>query len=276
MTQFGQQSPRYSYLSNPYERERITACPRCNAALSDIEVAVLILVEPNSPLMLRLPSRHCAACDLLLIQEDDLERGIEDSFRPTEPELIGNKYQVLGTIDLADWERAHTQRLSQDEIIACLHDFRQRLAFQQAPPPAPPPTPPKRAGHSLTVPRAMQNTYDALVKQTDAFCRQHLNDEYAQLAREMTAALCRKRPSPLASGKPATWACAILYALGQINFLFDRTQTPHLTSKELCAGFGVSASTASAKAKQIRDALHIDMFDARWMLAHLVAESPLA
>jgi hypothetical protein len=60
----------------------------------------------------------------------------------------------------------------------------------------------------------------------------------------MTAALCRKRPSPLTSGKPSTWACAILYALDQVNFLFDRTQTPHLTPKELCAGFGVSTSTA--------------------------------
>ena len=29
-----------------------------------------------------------------------------------------------------------------------------------------------------SVPRAMQATYDAIVAPTDAFCRDHLNDEY--------------------------------------------------------------------------------------------------
>ncbi len=53
--------------------------------------------------------------------------------------------------------------------------------------------------HSTSVPKAMQATYDAVVALTDAFCRDHLNDEYRDLARAMTATLCRKRPSPLAS-----------------------------------------------------------------------------
>src|SRR3712207_8183686 len=42
----------------------------------------------------------------------------------------------------------------------------------------------------------MQATHDAIIALTDAFCRDHLNDEYRDLARAMTAALCRKRPSP--------------------------------------------------------------------------------
>ena len=50
----------------------------------------------------------------------------------------------------------------------------------------------------------MQATYDAVVALTDAFCRDHLNEEYRDLARAMAAALCRKRPSPLASGQPRT------------------------------------------------------------------------
>jgi hypothetical protein len=39
---------------------------------------------------------------------------------------------------------------------------------------------------------------------TDTFSQQYLNDEYVQLCRELTATLCRKRPSPLARGKAAT------------------------------------------------------------------------
>ena len=53
---------------------------------------------------------------------------------------------------------------------------------------------------STSVPKSMQATYEAITALTDAFCRDHLNEDYRELARRMTAALCRKRPSPLASG----------------------------------------------------------------------------
>ena len=72
-----------------------------------------------------------------------------------------------------------------------------------------------------SVPKGMQATYEAITTLTDAFCRDHLNDEYRELAQRMTAALCRKRPSPVVSGQPRTWACSIIYHLGQINFLSD-------------------------------------------------------
>jgi hypothetical protein len=67
---------------------------------------------------------------------------------------------------------------------------------------------------SKSVPKTMQATWEAIVALTDAFCDQHLNAEYHELARDMAAALARKRPSPLASDQPRTWACGIIYALG--------------------------------------------------------------
>src|SRR5918911_527846 len=102
-----------------------------------------------------------------------------------------------------------------------------------------------------SVPKSMQATYDAIVRLTDEFCDQHLNAEYRELARDMAAALSRKRPSPLASGQPRTWACTIIYELGRVNFLSDRASQPHMTMAELRAGFGVSQGTASAKARVI-------------------------
>src|SRR6266851_1651994 len=108
---------------------------------------------------------------------------------------------------------------------------------------------------SERVPKPIQATFDAIVALTDAFCRAHLDEEYVQLARQATAALCRKRPSPLATGHLNTWACGIVYALGSVNFLFDKSQTPSMRAAELCAGFGVSPSTGAAKAKAVRDVL---------------------
>jgi hypothetical protein len=91
----------------------------------------------------------------------------------------------------------------------------------------------------------MQATYDAVVALTDAFCRDHLNDEYRDLARAMTAALCRKRPSPLASGQPRTWACGIIHVLGRLNFLSDKASQPYMTMAEVSAAFGVGERQGS-------------------------------
>ncbi len=57
-----------------------------------------------------------------------------------------------------------------------------------------------KAKKSENVPNTMLSKFDAIVAITDDFAKQHLNDEYAQLIRFATAALCRKRPSPLCPG----------------------------------------------------------------------------
>lgn len=90
-----------------------------------------------------------------------------------------------------------------------------------------------RVTKSEKVPKPMQSRFDAVAALTDPFCREHLTDEYAQLARQAAAALCRKRPSPLMQGRMNTWACGILYASGSVNFLFDRSQAPYLPAAEL-------------------------------------------
>ena len=128
---------------------------------------------------------------------------------------------------------------------------------------------------SEAVPVAMQPVYAGIAALTNSFCQQHLNDEYATLCRELAAALARKRPSPLGSGKPQIWACGITYALGTVNFLFDKSQTPHMRADELCAAFGVSQSSGANKAKQIRDLLGMFQFDPRWCLPSLVGENPM-
>ena len=47
---------------------------------------------------------------------------------------------------------------------------------------------------STKVPKGWEEFYTALAGVTDRFCAEHLNDEYADLARSAIAALCRKRP----------------------------------------------------------------------------------
>jgi hypothetical protein len=128
---------------------------------------------------------------------------------------------------------------------------------------------------SEKVPSAIQPTYATIVALIDEVCQQHLNEEYATLGRELAAALARKRPSPLVRGKKEIWACGIVYALGTVNFLFDKSQTPHMRADELCMAFGVSQSSGSNKAKLIRDMFGMFQFDPRWCLPSLVDQNPL-
>lgn len=125
------------------------------------------------------------------------------------------------------------------------------------------------------VPKSMQAHFDAIVALTDAVCLEHLNDEYADLCRRLTAALCRKRPSPLAKGYVEPWACGIAYATGSVNFLFDRKQTPHLSAGELCALFGVSQRTGAARATEIRKLFDMYQMDPNWSRPSSLDQNPL-
>jgi hypothetical protein len=132
-----------------------------------------------------------------------------------------------------------------------------------------------KSTRSALVPKNMLATYDAIINLTDAFCREHLNEDCRVLAQRMTAALCRKRPTPLISGQPRTWACGIVYVLGQINFLTDPSTQPFMTTADLCSRFGVGQSTASAKASAISQALDTSRLNPEWSLPGLLDQNPL-
>ncbi|MCF6200490.1 MAG: DUF6398 domain-containing protein, partial [Hyphomicrobiaceae bacterium] len=123
---------------------------------------------------------------------------------------------------------------------------------------------------STRVPKAQRETYDRLTALSDEFCQQHLHEDYAELARYAIAALSRKRPSPLRSGRPNTWVCGVIYALGQVNFLFDKDSNPHMSAADLCAHFNIATSTGSAKVRQINKALGMDRFDFTWALPEVI------
>ena len=132
------------------------------------------------------------------------------------------------------------------------------------------------SGQTYSVPKKMQATYQAIVDLTDAFCQAHLNEEYADLCRKLTATLSRKRPSPLQTGRVKSWAAGVVYTIARVNFLFDKSQTPHLSAGELCKLIGVSQGTASAKSTEIMDRLEIIQLHPDWTLPSRMDSNPLA
>jgi len=120
---------------------------------------------------------------------------------------------------------------------------------------------------TMAIPKSMQAKYDEIMAYIDPFCDEYLNDEYRDLCVHALEKLCRKRPSPLLSGRANTWAAGIVYAIAQNNWVFDRHSKVSMTAAQLAEPFGVAKSTASNKASQIRKMLRIDHFNAEWVLA---------
>jgi hypothetical protein len=106
------------------------------------------------------------------------------------------------------------------------------------------------------------------------FCNTHLNEEYTEVSLRLLEKLRRKRPSPLLKGRTNTWACGIVYSIGSTNFLFDKTQTPHMRASELASHFGISQSTAGSKSGEICKIFNITRFDPKWTLPSMLADNP--
>ncbi|MFQ5857586.1 MAG: DUF6398 domain-containing protein [Anaerolineae bacterium] len=100
-----------------------------------------------------------------------------------------------------------------------------------------------------------------LLQLTGAFCDQFLDEDYKQLAEKLILKMRRKHQVPFLRGRVNTWAGAIIYALGQINFLFDRSSEPYVARDDIAGFFGVSKSTLGQKAKTIRDMFNMGYWD---------------
>ena len=128
----------------------------------------------------------------------------------------------------------------------------------------------------MTDKQHVQDLQRQLTERTAAFCQQHLDQEYARLCQKMIGKMARKRTVPFLSGRREIWAAAIVYALGGINFLFDQSFPPHVSSDSLCEYFGVSRRTVSQKAKLIRDMFKLGYHDPEFSTEHMRQNNPLA
>ena len=134
----------------------------------------------------------------------------------------------------------------------------------------------KRKSPGARIAEDVRPAFEEIAGLVEAFCREHLNEEYAELCRRLTEKLARKRPSPLVSGKPATWACGIVRTIGWVNYLDDKSQTPHMKLPAIDKAFGVGESTGQGKSALIRKMLKIGTMDPEWTLRSRMDQNPMA
>jgi hypothetical protein len=163
------------------------------------------------------------------------------------------------------------------------------------------------------IPVAVRPEFEEIGEIMRDVCRDFIDDEYYYLGILLLEKLARKRPSPLLAGKSNAWAAGILFALGRINFLFDKSSAPYTSRADLagCCGVkqltaagilvvlgrinllfdkssvpyisradlagccGVKQSTAARKSKQIRDMFKMYYWDSRFSTQRMIDRNPL-
>ena len=128
----------------------------------------------------------------------------------------------------------------------------------------------------MRIPVVLRDRAQQIFDVTDVACREHLDEEYARLVRRLVARLARKRPSPVVRGDVRIWAAGAIYAIGQVNFLFDRTQSPHMTVKQLAEALGVKQTTMANKAGLINRTLDIGIFEPELSRVAMIEQHPMA
>src|SRR5665647_1602418 len=98
-------------------------------------------------------------------------------------------------------------------------------------------------GHTMSNRELVKQKKDALIEMTDGFADRYLDEDYKILCRKLIDKMSRKRQVPFLSGRLDIWASAVVYALGQINFLFDKSSEPNVSANDICDYFGTRQST---------------------------------
>ena len=160
-------------------------------------------------------------------------------------------------------------------IIENMNIAPEPVAPPQKKPKASKPAPPVVDTKGANVPKNMSAKYMEVAEIIENFCNEKLNDEYREVCLLALAKLCRKRPSPLLSGKARTWACGIVYAIGSNNFIFDKSQPINMTASDIAGWFGLAKSTAGSKASDISELLNLHRFNSEFVLPSIAENNPM-
>lgn len=130
VTRLGKQPPQYRFFLNPYRDARFTRCPQCNQPMRQRKLPLVIHIDPMQLLSLNKTCRYCPHCDLLIVHQDDLEHFLASIFSELRPEIVGNPYLVVGTLEKNVWKRGTQDPLMIQEMLDALHDFKEAVTFQ--------------------------------------------------------------------------------------------------------------------------------------------------
>lgn len=121
--QFGELPPHYGFMLNPYPDERLSRCPLCEQKTGQRKLPLLIHIDPRNLIALNYTCRYCENCDLLLAHKHEIEHLLTGLFRQYDPEVVGNDYLIIGTVEKSTWREGVEQPKVMGEMLPHASDF---------------------------------------------------------------------------------------------------------------------------------------------------------
>ena len=123
---------KHYFFLNPYDDAAFTRCPKCDRKTFIRKFPLVIHIEPRQIFLLNKKCRYCTKCDLIITRKSEIESMMASAFENRRPEIIGNDYIVMGTLDKRHW-RNREDIAGDSEIIELMYVFKDVLNFKPVP-----------------------------------------------------------------------------------------------------------------------------------------------
>jgi len=120
---FGKMPPQYNFVLNPYPDMRVSSCPFCGQKTGQRKLPLLIHIAPMHLIALNYTCRYCQACDLLIAHKHEIEHLLTGLFSQAHPDVVGNEYLVIGTVEKKAWREGLQKPKSVAEMLPHASDF---------------------------------------------------------------------------------------------------------------------------------------------------------
>lgn len=130
----GKLKPRYSLILNQYSDFRASKCVKCDKPMFLRKFALLIHIDDGGLMTLGKTCRYCAKCELIVVHQDELESELAYRFETLKPEIIGNDYFIVGTVEKKFWQKQlKDNSASFEELLKNTADIKKYLEFEYQP-----------------------------------------------------------------------------------------------------------------------------------------------
>lgn len=124
------QKRRHYFFLNPYQDAAFTKCPKCQTKTKIRKFPLVIHIYPQQLFLLNKKCRYCTRCDLIIAGKSELESLMATAFERLNPQIIGNKYLVMGVVERSDWRENQKGRMSQGQTIERMLVFKDVWNFE--------------------------------------------------------------------------------------------------------------------------------------------------
>lgn len=131
-TKLGTKKSKHHLFLNPYQDAAFTRCPKCDNKTKLKKFPLVIHVDPKHFISLGKTCKYCPYCDLIIVKQTELESLLAGIFEKQNPDVIGNKYLVVGTVEYKVWRQSLKKQIhsSSSELIDLIYPFKNIWQFK--------------------------------------------------------------------------------------------------------------------------------------------------